>query len=297
MKKRILLAVLVLLFTAGTAMAATMTASSTINSTNASWSGAYVPSASAAAGVDGVYVVNTAGTGTITAQQIGTGITANASSGASPAASRVQSASLTSTDPPGLTTGDALAKIYGYLGSATWAGNNAVTINYTISANNNGVPVLDSKLGVVASYYYFAAGAAGAGGAGHEIVTQYEMAEIPLVSTPIVTTTNGTPVTVTRAFFNHYQATTTLPQFGITDPPYGWYFTSTIADLLAHGGTDTISVTLDWVYDGRTMGSTAWTVQPDIGALANATVPIPGAIWLLGSGLIGLFGLRKRFQK
>ncbi len=26
-------------------------------------------------------------------------------------------------------------------------------------------------------------------------------------------------------------------------------------------------------------------------------VPIPAAVWLLGSGLIGLVGLRKRFKK
>jgi hypothetical protein len=28
---------------------------------------------------------------------------------------------------------------------------------------------------------------------------------------------------------------------------------------------------------------------------ANAPVPIPGAVWLLGSGLLGLFGLKRRF--
>jgi hypothetical protein len=27
-----------------------------------------------------------------------------------------------------------------------------------------------------------------------------------------------------------------------------------------------------------------------------STVPIPGAVWLLGSGLIGLLGLRKKFK-
>jgi hypothetical protein len=28
-----------------------------------------------------------------------------------------------------------------------------------------------------------------------------------------------------------------------------------------------------------------------------APVPIPGAVWLLGSGLIGLIGIRRRFKK
>jgi hypothetical protein len=34
-----------------------------------------------------------------------------------------------------------------------------------------------------------------------------------------------------------------------------------------------------------------------IGNNPNAVVPIPGAVWLLGSGLIGIVGLRRRFKK
>jgi hypothetical protein len=45
-----------------------------------------------------------------------------------------------------------------------------------------------------------------------------------------------------------------------------------------------------WVpYDGT---NTPVRIQGDVGA-----VPIPGAIWLLGSGLIGLVGLRKKLKK
>ena len=33
-----------------------------------------------------------------------------------------------------------------------------------------------------------------------------------------------------------------------------------------------------------------------VGANVNP-VPIPGAVWLLGSGLIGLIGLRRKFRK
>jgi len=32
-------------------------------------------------------------------------------------------------------------------------------------------------------------------------------------------------------------------------------------------------------------------------AIYDSTVPIPGAIWLLGSGLIGLIGIRRKFAK
>jgi len=31
------------------------------------------------------------------------------------------------------------------------------------------------------------------------------------------------------------------------------------------------------------------------GNLTNTPVPVPGALWLLGSGFIGLLGFRKRF--
>ena len=39
-------------------------------------------------------------------------------------------------------------------------------------------------------------------------------------------------------------------------------------------------------------GGTITSATIDISA-----VPIPGEVWLLGSGLIGLVGIRRRFQK
>ena len=43
------------------------------------------------------------------------------------------------------------------------------------------------------------------------------------------------------------------------------------------------------------MSSTQFAFEADNIAVGN--VPIPAAIWLLGSGLIGLFGIRRRFKK
>ena len=56
--------------------------------------------------------------------------------------------------------------------------------------------------------------------------------------------------------------------------------------------------------ENRILDSELPLFDPSTGALllesasgTNYAVPIPGAVWLLGSGLIGLFGFRKKFKK
>ena len=61
-------------------------------------------------------------------------------------------------------------------------------------------------------------------------------------------------------------------------PTYKWTFN------FSNGSTD---------YIESDAGRMSWAVRDgDV-----ATVPIPGAVWLLGSGLIGFIGIKKKFKK
>jgi hypothetical protein len=49
--------------------------------------------------------------------------------------------------------------------------------------------------------------------------------------------------------------------------------------------------------DGISLLSSDGVLSPDFGISSITAVPVPGAVWLLVSGLIGLIGLRKRNRK
>jgi hypothetical protein len=61
------------------------------------------------------------------------------------------------------------------------------------------------------------------------------------------------------------------------------------------GENDTIDSDVSssgWTTSIFTLGATEWKLDVDCGA-----VPIPGAVWLLASGLIGIVGFKRKFQK
>lgn len=61
-------------------------------------------------------------------------------------------------------------------------------------------------------------------------------------------------------------------------------------------------ITTSYIYysgsDVGRLGQDNWGQIPNSPGLWNKTIiPIPGAVWLLGSGLIGIVGVRRKFKK
>ena len=54
-----------------------------------------------------------------------------------------------------------------------------------------------------------------------------------------------------------------------------------------------------WVYASECPSCDRDSTFGDLGAwvVSNNPVPIPGAVWLFGSGLIGLVGIKRKFKK
>ena len=72
----------------------------------------------------------------------------------------------------------------------------------------------------------------------------------------------------------------------------GWTYFSTVVNLAP--GTHTLTFyNANWVPDGANNPFLASYID----GVSASTVPIPPAVWLLGSGLVGLIGIRRRFRK
>ena len=71
---------------------------------------------------------------------------------------------------------------------------------------------------------------------------------------------------------------------------HAWYFYN--LTTLGWNGTDTITITGLWPTQGSFSHISLYGTNTPEG---GGNVPVPPTVWLLGSGLIGLIGLRRRF--
>lgn len=69
-----------------------------------------------------------------------------------------------------------------------------------------------------------------------------------------------------------------------------------VTELLAPG-TTMFDVDFGTTYFANVLGRTDDDLGAGLFGINISAVPVPGAIWLLGSGLIGLVGLRRKFRK
>ena len=87
----------------------------------------------------------------------------------------------------------------------------------------------------------------------------------------------------------------------ICDHPFDWGATANIP-VVVHWDTTTTPLVWDGTLDGDANGipGTAMTAGPFAGFEPTFTlqaVPIPAAVWLFGSGLLGLVGVARRRRK
>jgi len=327
MKKRFLTLgaiLVVLMFVASPAMSATLTATSTLNSTTVTWSGlsSYQPTSSSSITLSNTIPQSSYTTANNNSQYLDSdsailnpqytvpaitstaslsGVTGNASATAYYAYAGVKaaSASLTfdGTALDNLPHGRADAGYLGYFSSGSWykGVSNGVaeptngsgiagkfSVNATVSATGDLSPKGTSTIGLIVQAYYLA--------------SDYTWVEAPLQ----VGGTNFSPENIAASITGIPAGfTLTREVYGKTilgDDSYAYYFKYNLDQLIAEGGSKVLTANFDFFYDGTSIGVSNG-VRINVVPFVDATVPIPGAIWLLGSGLIGLLGFRKNMKK
>lgn len=98
---------------------------------------------------------------------------------------------------------------------------------------------------------------------------------------------------------NYYSADNTIAAISLPSKP-GYFFVKT--GNVESGYDHFLYKNLDELAWG-VVDVTEWGTDANIGKISNvgvvdgAPVPVPAAAWLLGSGLIGLVGVRRKFKK
>ena len=199
-------------------------------------------------------------------------------------AGTANAAVLTFDEFSGVSTINLIEQIPNY-GGYTWGGDWELTSNSyyrTKYANSFNFPSNDKA---IYNGYDFDGGTSGGG------------FDVPL------TISSDTAFTLESAYFaawtsyntNAYWAATSLTINAYSDDSL---VNSKIIDLLA-GQLQlyTIGLTGDKFEFVQTAGANPgqdqWWLMDN---LTTSATPIPGAVWLLGTGIVGLFGLRKKFQ-
>ncbi len=95
---------------------------------------------------------------------------------------------------------------------------------------------------------------------------------------------------------------------GSEHDPFGWLLNNTFTQLTTDGlfgtqsGTESFAVETGDIFGfvaltTDSIEGTATAVISNFSAPAISNVPVPAAVWLFGSGLVGLIGMRKKSSK
>jgi hypothetical protein len=98
-----------------------------------------------------------------------------------------------------------------------------------------------------------------------------------------------------------YQATltdlSTVPYFGFDFLFLSVTSSTEILASIIGPGSFTFPVEAGKLYFANVFGTGGGEMDAGLFGLEITTVPIPGSVWLLGSGLIGIVGIRRKFKK
>jgi hypothetical protein len=79
--------------------------------------------------------------------------------------------------------------------------------------------------------------------------------------------------------------------FSLQDQSGGW---AKASDVFVLNDKNNLAASHIYVWDGTAIGAATTGDASGVTPLVLATTPLPGTVWLLGSGLVGLIGLKRK---